>query len=127
MGSVLRLVGQQQTGGSGLGIGIGGAAEPYIGAGVAVFLGDLRLYLTGGQTLIAHLDAVQLFKMLAGGGHVGFLGGAGHDQLAFGRRGGKQVGVHFLSGGERRAGQRHHSGQKQCQELFHGWKTSSLL
>ena len=124
-------------------VGIGRAAEPDVGGGVAVLFFDLRLHLTGGQTLVVNLDAVQFLEMLAGGGEVLFLAGAVDGQLALGLRRGDEIfhgisfgcglfgrGLGFRSGGFGGGGsfgraaagsksEHHDQRQKQCQILFH--------
>ena len=82
VGSVDSLIGLQQAFRGAHVVGIGGAAEPDIGGGVAVLFFDLGLHLTGGQTLIGGLDAEQLLEVLAGSGQILFLAGAVNDQLA---------------------------------------------
>ena len=57
-------------------VGIGGAAKPDIGGGVAVLLLNLGLDLTGGQALESGLDTVELLELLAGGGQILLLAGA---------------------------------------------------
>ena len=91
VGSVLCLVGHQQTGSSANVVRIGGAAEPDIGGGSAVFFFDFALHLTGGQTLILYFDAVQLFKLFAGYCQIFFLTGTVDDQLALRLSGGDQL------------------------------------
>ena len=84
VGSVNSRIGLQQAFRRAHVVGIGGAAEPDIGGGVAVLFFDLGLHLTGGQTLIGGLDAEQLLEVLAGSGQILFLAGAVNHQLALG-------------------------------------------
>ena len=56
---------QQALGGDDI-VGVGRAAEPDVGGGIAVLLFDLGLHLTGGQTLVSGFDAVELLEVLAG-------------------------------------------------------------
>ena len=147
VGSVLGLVGFQQTLGSDDVVGVGGAAEPDVSGRIAVLFLDLGLNLTGGQALILHLDAVQLLEMLAGGCQVLFLTGAVDDQFALslggvnqgllgsgglrsrsgivGRGGGSRLGSRgrrLAAAGCQRSN--HQNGHQNCKNLFHRYVSS---
>ena len=101
-------------------IGIVGAAEPYVGRGLAVFFLDLGGNLVGGQALRFHLDAEHLFELVAGGFHIEFLAGTVNYQLAFGLSGSDQLGVKLGIGtGKAYAAEHENGGQQNGQDLFH--------
>ena len=133
---VLGLIGLQQALGSADIVRIGGAAEPHVGGGVAVFFLDLGLDLAGGQALEGGLDAKDLLEVGAGGGQILLLAGAVHHQLTLGLGRGDQVlhpgkilGIIVLIGAlvgvigvllaAGRQGQHHHGGQQKSQKLLH--------
>ncbi len=97
VGGVDGRVGLQQALGRYHVVGVGGAAEPDVGGGIAVLLLDLGLDLAGGQALEGGLDAVHLLKLLAGGGQVLLLAGAVDHQLALGLGGVNQL-LHGVAG-----------------------------
>ena len=123
IGGVLGFIGHEQTGLGALVVGVGGAAEPHVAGGIAGFLGDLGLHLARGQALVVGLDAVQLLKVLGGGGHIGLLAGAVHHQLALLLGGLDQFGVYFRGGGKAHAAKRHRQCEKKCKQFLH--RTSS--
>ena len=120
VGGVLGFVGFQQTLGSGLVVGVGGAAEPYVGGRVAVFFFDLGGHFAGGQALAVHLDAVQFFELIAGGVQVGFFAAAVNGQLALFLGGGDQRFVNALGTGKAAQTQYHGQSQQNGKQLFHG-------
>ena len=116
---VLGLVGLQQALGHGLVVGIGGAAEPHVGAGVAVFLLDLGGNLARRQALTVDGDAEEFLELVAGGVEVGFLAAAVHGQFALGLRGVDERLVIPLGRSHAAQAHRHHSHQKKRQQFFH--------
>ena len=71
---------------------------------------------------MGHLDAVQLFKAVAGSLEIFFFAGAVHHQFALSLSGGDQFGVSahtVFRRGEGHAGKRHYGDQQECQKLFH--------
>ena len=103
VGGVLGLIGLQQPLGGGHIVGVGSAAKPDVGGGVAALFLNLGLDLASGQALEGGLDAVKLLELLAGSGQVLFLAGAVDHQLALGLGGVNQVG-HGVGGGSAGSG-----------------------
>ena len=93
--------------------------------GVAVFFFDLGLHLAGGQALMRYLDAVELFKLVAGSLQVFFLAGAVNNQLAIFLGGSDQIGVDLaLRDGEGHESQQHSQGQEYSKQFLHDMETS---
>ena len=140
VGGVLGLVSLEQTLCRDDVVRVGRAAKPDVSGRIAVLFLYLGLHLTGGQTLIGSLDAVELLEVLAGGCEIFLFAGAVNNELTLrlsegdeilfggllgvrvagvlrGSLGGISRGSGSVAAGAER--EHHHECQQHCQILFH--------